>query len=177
MTYWNGLLSPVFTDRFEISKTKIISNRETKRSSDTWLEIQKTGLIILLHFNVKYHGIWETNLRAASVVIVLVDDKILKILGYHVWTLNLLCFYTMVSLREIAFISAYGITDAFTFAIILLNKPNICIAIVTKRILGKLLHEIMMTFILLEIRHFELWMAWLSSIGSLENRNFIFNFK
>jgi len=39
----------------------------------------------------------------------------------------------------IAFIIAYGITNAFTFAIILSNKPNICITIVTKRILRKLL--------------------------------------
>jgi len=39
----------------------------------------------------------------------------------------------------ITFIIAYGITNAFTFAIILSNKPNICITIVTKRTLRKLL--------------------------------------
>lgn len=37
----------------------------------------------------------------------------------------------MTSLREIAFMSAYGIIDGFTFAIILLN---ICIAIVEANI-------------------------------------------
>jgi len=38
----------------------------------------------------------------------------------------------------ITFIIAYGITNAFTFAI-LSNKSNICITIVTKRTLRKLL--------------------------------------